>query len=39
MLLSIRREGSDGMVGVRSGSTGRRGHEMAGSGPVIERGM
>ena len=28
VLLSTRREGRDGMVGVRSGSNGRRGHEV-----------
>ena len=28
VLLSTRREGRDGVVGVRSGSTGRRGHEV-----------
>ena len=33
-LLSTRREGRDGMVGIRSGSTGRRGHEVMGESVI-----
>ena len=39
VVLSVRREGRDGVVEVRSGSTGRRGHEMVDGSPVKGRGV